>query len=181
MDTRKAHAGWIGVVICLGALGCATTHVRTDHDQSANFTPYHTFALKTGQVLNEGLVDTRDTLTRGRIDNALNENLIEKGLRPVEQNQNPDVIVTYTARTVVVQDITPYWDWYANPWWNYQYRHGTLIIDVIDANTKKLVWRSVVQANDKDFRSASYIDKAVDKALKKYPAAGPVAAAEQPS
>ena len=46
-------------------------------------------------------------------------------------------------------------------------REGLLIIDVINANTKKLVWRSIARAEHKDFRKPENIEKAVDKALQK--------------
>ena len=49
---------------------------------------------------------------------------------------------------------------------------GTLVIDFIDANTNKLVWRAVARAENKDFRKQENIEKAVDKALEKYPAPG---------
>jgi hypothetical protein len=177
MKNGKMRIAWFGVgtLFVFGSLGCATTQVRTDHDPRADFSQYRTFVLKTGQVINEGIVDTRDTLTRERINSALKDELTGKGLQPVAHD--PDLIVTYTAGARTLQELTTYWGGsYADPSmadvWTNEYRQGTLVIDFIDAKTNRLVWRSIARADNKDFRKTENIDKAVDKALQKYPAPG---------
>jgi hypothetical protein len=165
-------AASIGALAVCAGLGCATTQVRTDHDPNARFSQYRTFALKRGQVVNEGMVDTRDTLTRDRINEALQQELAQKGLEPT--NLNPDLIVTYTAGTRTQQAYTSYWgDTYAYspmPYaWSTDYRQAILVIDFIDPNTDKLVWRSVARGGEKDLRKPENIEKAVDKALDKFP------------
>ena len=57
-----------------------------------------------------------------------------------------------------------------NDIWIDESTQGTLVIDFYDANTRKLVWRSVAKAEDKDFVKPEEIDKAVGEALKKFPA-----------
>src|SRR5438045_5578171 len=86
---------WIaGLAIC-ACMGCATTQVRTDQDPTAPLSRYKTFALKRGQVVNEGVVDSRDTLTRDRINEALQGELADKGVQ--RTNIKQDLIVTFTA------------------------------------------------------------------------------------
>lgn len=177
MKAGNTRLAWLGGVAVLLGMGCATTHVRTDHDPNARFSQYRTFALSQGQVINEGLIDQRDTLIKDRINTALKEELTSKGLEPT--NLNPDLIVTYTAGARTKQELTSYWgDTYAYtpmPYqWSTEYREGTLVIDLIDANTNKLVWRSVARAEDKDFRKPENIEKAVDKALDKFPGTSPI-------
>ena len=178
MERRRIGACWIGSILGLAVAACATTHVRTDHDPRANFAGYRTFAVKEGQVVNNGVVDPHDTLVRDRINAALRQELAHKGLQSA---QNPDLIVTYTAGARSRREVEAVWadqdiGWYpvptyGNDVWVEMEPESTLVIDVIDARTNKLVWRSVAEADNKDFRSAKNIRKAVDKALENYPEA----------
>jgi hypothetical protein len=152
--------------------GCATTRVATDHDPNANFAGFRTFAVKTGQVVNNGVVDPRDTLVRDRIDSAITNQFANKGMQP--SIERPDLIVTYTAgaRTRAELDLDPLDSSspnYHDLDWSDTFRSGTIVIDVIDANTRKLVWRSVASADNQNFRSADFINKAVAEALENYP------------
>jgi hypothetical protein len=186
---------WIGgLAICAG-IGCAATQVRTDHDAAAPMARYRTFALKRGKIVNEGVLDSRDTLTRDRINEALEEKLAQKGLQPT--NLNPDLIVTFTAGERTRRKVTTfpgeayavdgYWSAGPGPgYWNIPYggsaystapyrwitnsRQGVIVIDLIDANTNKLVWRSTARAEDVDFRKPKNIERTVGKALDKLPA-----------
>ena len=168
------------VMIAAFCCGCATTQISTDHDPRADFADYRTFAVQSGQVLRNGRVDAHDTLMRDRIDGALKNGFQAKGLET--ETKNPDLIVTYVAgaQTYVAPD-TGAWgygdyayglgDSYGDG--TYQFQEGSLLIDVIDARTKKLVWRSVALDDDRDFRSAKYIASTVNEALKTYPAPRP--------
>ncbi len=171
---RVKHVYGLAVLITAASSSCATTQISTDHDPRADFADYRTFAVKSGQVLRNGRVDPRDTLMRDRIDGALANEFLEKGL--AADTQNPDLIVTYTAgaQTFLEPD---------NDGWGYDgygfgddydglydVQEGSLLIDVMDAHTKKLVWRSVATAEDENFRSPQIIASTVNEALKKYPA-----------
>jgi hypothetical protein len=175
MDLKNTWTAWLGgLAVCTG-LGCATTHVQTERAPNANFAGYRTFALSQGRVYNEGRPDKRDTLVRDRIDSALRTELSEKGLQAT--NLNPDLIVTYTAGARTMAEVVPNPEAYTlgampAPWLS-EYREGTLVIDLIDANTKQLVWRSYARAEDKNFRKPENLEQAVDKALEKFPAPAP--------
>ena len=93
---RTATAACMGALAVCAGLGCATTHVRTDHDPSAPMSQYRTFALKQGKVVNEGIVDQSDTLTRDRVNEAVQKELSQKGLQAT--NLNPDLIVHVHCR-----------------------------------------------------------------------------------
>jgi len=180
----------------IGVGGCATTHVSTDYDRQAQFGQYRTFALQRGTVTNNGVADPKDTLLRDRIDSAVAAEMNEKGLR--YDQANPDLIVTYSAGTDIRQELVyspdwtwgwgPYWSWSGSAFWPYGFygvpygayddnvwvdtqREGKIAIDVFDADTHKLVYRTEARADDKNFRNPDHIRKAVDKALAKYPPA----------
>jgi hypothetical protein len=188
METkRRTRLAWSAAVLGVAAFaGCATTQVKTDWDKQANFSQYRTFAIQAGKVVPapgsvEAADQQPDTLVLSRIDTALQNDLVSKGLRPVQQN--PDMIVTYTAGARNKQEVVSNWDgfgWGFGPGWGYgpyyndvwvdQYPQATLVIDLIDANTKKVVFRAVAKADDKNIRNPKFIQSAVDKALAKYPA-----------
>jgi hypothetical protein len=158
--------------LAAAAAGCASTTVRTDSDPRVNLAQYDTFALRRGQVLVNGVADNRDTLVRDRVESALGQELQQKGLEP--SAQNPDLIATYTAGARSVAEFEDDWDGvvYGGPRgaWVDEYTRGTLLIDLIDPKTNKLVWRAIVDmGEDEDLRSAENIRKAVDKAFEKYP------------
>lgn len=56
---------------------------------------------------------------------------------------------------------------------NYKYEEGILIIDFVDAKTKKMFWRGTAKANvenvDTPEKSWTIIKAAVNEILKKYP------------
>ena len=65
------------------------------------------------------------------------------------------------------------------PWWGggygaasvETYIDGTLIVDLYDASTKKMVWRGVATAtaSDKPSKNAAKMNKALDKMFEKFP------------
>jgi hypothetical protein len=159
-------------LLLVAIAACATTRVTTDRDPNANFAQYKSFGVKSGKVVQNGVVDPSDTLVMDRIENALTAGFQHKGLQT--SPDKPDLIVTYTAgakeKTELVNDGGGWYDYgYDDLDWTEQYRQGTLVIDVVDSGTKKLVWRAVAVADDENFRSDKVLKKAVDSALAKYP------------
>ncbi len=68
-----AH-GSRGVALACAALAytaCSTIDVRTDYAHGTDFGRYRTFALEKGAIVAQGVPDTRNTLVRDRIDRAL--------------------------------------------------------------------------------------------------------------
>jgi hypothetical protein len=192
-DTGKSgRRGLVGLLLTMVA-GCATTQVSTDLDPRVNFTAYETFDVAPGRVINEGREDPGDTLVRDRIDAALTTELAEKGMQSDEQQ--PDLIVRYTAEMYTQPEVhvdapwsasvyygspfyDPFWGGYWGPYAypygagysTYDVTRGRMVIEVIDADSQKLVYRAEARAEDKNFRSFDYIRKAVDKAMKSFPA-----------
>lgn len=171
--------------------GCNTGDgptVRTDYDKHVNFAQFHTFAFQKGRIVTRlGTPDSNNTLVDGRIRDAVVNQLSAKGLRL--STQSPDLVATYVAGARSKQEIqdlgpTPYsGDYFGGPFgferggfygagfdqfYVNNYTQGTLILDLIDPHTKKLVWRAyVTQAIDRP--DAKTINNAVAAALKQYP------------
>jgi hypothetical protein len=179
MNGRKpSMIGLAAGIACCAALGCATTSVKTDHDPTANFPKYRTFTVAKTKVVTDGESDPNNTLVADRINAAIQDELMQKGLKPAAQAQ-PDLLVAFTAGNRTRRELDGVWmsyGWYVpagdgNDVWIDETHEGTLVIDFIDANTRKLVWRSVAKVDDQMLVEPDVIEKAVDKALKKFPTA----------
>ncbi len=169
--------------------GCAGAQVKTDADEDADFSRYRSYALQRGRVLSdEAAPNVSDNpLLEERIQQAIARELARKGLEPTDPSR-ADLIATYTASARTRQELEtvapavpgfePYDEWYWGPGyedvWVDEYREGTLVIDLIDANTRKLVWRAIARAKSQDFADAEFIRGTVDDAIEKYPAPGAV-------
>jgi len=127
--------------------------VSSDYDKSVNFDQYKTFALYNSDSIHDAI----SPLNQQRILNAVKSEMAKKGFQ--ESASTPDVWVNVTAvleNRVAVSSTTDYYGYggmYRPYYWgggmssattNYNVQHykdGSLIIDVIDANSKKLVWQ----------------------------------------
>ena len=159
-------------------LGCGpTSEVFTDYDRSANLDDYNTFGwlpLTAIEGRNNPLY--YNELNDKRIKTAVGNQLEN---RSYTFSENPELLIHYHIiiddKTIVRTD--PY-GYYYGPYWMrtevnvYEYREGTLIIDLMDADTNSLVWRgwitSFLKNNDPEKMEES-IDKAVRMMFSKYP------------
>ncbi len=149
--------------------------VSSDYDKSVNFDQYKTFAL----YKSDSIHDAISPLNQQRIVNAVKDEMVKKGFQ--ENTGNPDVLVNITAilqNRVAVSSTTDYYGYggmYRPYYWgggmgsattNYnvqQYKDGSLIIDVIDANSKKLLWQGT--GNKEIDKPAKDPDTVIPKAI----------------
>ena len=116
-----------------------------------------------------------------RVKKAVDAELAAKDLQ--RNSQHPDLLI---AEHLTKKDKVEVGDWGYNhgPYWgewrtdeisSYDSEEGTLILDFVDAGTKKIVWRgnakSDIQWVDTPEKSESLINKAVQNILQKYPPA----------
>jgi len=173
-----------GALWCAALAGCATVSVATDYDHAADFSSYHTFRIGGGHLVHEGVADDANTLVKERIENALRAALQGKGLHEAAENADLQVGYYGGARTRTEVEGMPaygpgpgfgpfwmggWWDPSYNDWWARTYNEGTLIIDLVDARTKRLVWRAYAQAEIQIPVSDQKVREAVDKAFQNFP------------
>jgi hypothetical protein len=165
------------------AASCATVSVKTDFDSGADFSRYRTFQMIGGTLLIDGHPDNHNTLVLDRIRGAISAQAMQRGLQLVESGGDLAVSFVAGGRTVTEVEATgpygagygPYWGmrgWWGpmyTDWWTRTYTRGTLIIDLMDARTSKLVWRAYAQADVNSPDARELINKAVKKAFERYP------------
>jgi hypothetical protein len=158
----------------LGTIVCAQS-VTYDFDRSANFTRFKTYAWVRGS-------DLSDQLNHQRIVRAVDAQLSARGFSKVEAAANPDVLVAYHASfdrnleinasglggyrlagprsgTARVEEIVV----------------GTLAIDLVDGQTRNIVWRGMatkeLDAKASPEKKEKNINRAAEKIFKNYPPA----------
>jgi hypothetical protein len=140
-------------------------HVNTDSDPSAPFTTYTTYAWTPG-------TPSLISLTEQRIHAGVNAQLEGKGMMQVGANPNLYVASHVTTQAVPQVIANGFGPWGFGGVATVQtYMEGTLVVDLYDANTRKMVWRGVATAtvSEKPQKNAAKIDKALAKMFQHYP------------
>ena len=136
---------------CVLALACASYGVRTDYDLETDFSEFESYRWLEPPPARDPRLE--NDLIRKRIRRAVDDELAAKGLTPREAGE-PDLFVTYHAIIERKVDIetTHYGYGYRRYGSRYsevyarEYEVGTLIIDLVDADSRELVWRGSGQA-----------------------------------
>jgi hypothetical protein len=174
----------------LALTACASVDVRTVTSPDANLGALRTFNVMSNPKPSPPYVQsTNDPMLVNSISNrALRTDLV-KGFenRGYVLADNPDFAVAYYASTRQKLDVT-YWD-YGYPfypeWWDgapdfapydptvSQYTEGTVIVDVINPDTKELLWRGrgVATVSDEEAQYEQDLWKTVTAILEKFPQA----------
>lgn len=173
---RTRIATLIAGVALLGTITFAQS-INYDFDTSANFAAFKTYSWVRGASL-------PDALNHDRIVSAINAQLASKGLRVVEAMANPDLLVAYHAafdRDLQVTGFSSGWGGYRFPGSGTGVARtdeiitGTLIVDMVDAETRTIVWRGTatkeVNVNAKPAQREKNINRAAEKLLKNFPPA----------
>ena len=123
------------------ALACSTLSTNADYDPATDFSKYKTWDLKN---------DIKNELLARRIETAVNNELSKKGM--TRDTRNPDVWVAVHGSLSKQTQIHTYdTGWGYGYGWRYgggmststvtEVPVGTLIVDLVDAGKKELVWR----------------------------------------
>jgi hypothetical protein len=185
---RKATVHASVILLAVLALGaCSTMTVSTDYDKTASFAAYKTFDFIPAQ-------EVKNPLIRQRIEDAITAQLVAKGL--TRSSDNPDLLIAGHGKlsSETHFDTTSFGygmgGWGGGYWGGYggygayggmgssttvarEVPVGTLIIDLVDAKEKKLIWQAVAsdtldtnaRADERDYR----INKAMEKIFSGYP------------
>ena len=185
MQTRMRQIA-LGMGLILAA-GCAGQQVTTDYSPATSFSQFKTFAL----------VSSPDTaaaqqLLDQRVRNAVQAQLTTKGLTPTDR-ENADLYVGYGMVDKTHRQVYSYndgWGWGGGWGWRYYrwgvawpmtiqrrvetYTDGTVVVNLVDAKTKKVVWEGEVPdvvnlPVDNPVRATKEVDAAVTKLFTKYP------------
>lgn len=161
-------------IAMLGTIAVAQT-VNYDVDRAADFSRFKTYSWAAGTRL-------ADELNHKRVVRAIDTQLMLKGMTLVEPNERPDVLVAYHASFDKNLQIDVFGSGWGGPRFGgmrsgiattQEIVTGTLVVDVMDANRKSMVWRGVaskeLNPTAKPERREKDINKAAEKLFKNYP------------
>ncbi|GAB2590748.1 DUF4136 domain-containing protein [Spirosoma areae] len=173
--------------VCLVALS-AKCQINVDYDHTVDFGQYKTFAFAPGKAMRQlGVKDNDSTFINKNIQETVTQILSKKGLSFA--NNNADITITFIAGAKEKKEIENYigspqfgfgygqqfygaggwWGPSWNNWWVNQYEQGTLILDIYDTKTNELVWRAYAVSNITNFNEQKFVDREVNRALKRFP------------
>lgn len=170
--TRKAMS-MIAMAISLACISFAQ-EIKTDYDRNANFSQYKTFSFEKIQAKSPLWVD--------RISSAVSAALAAKGLIQISSGGDISIVALEMIRDQ--QTLNTFYDNSGGGWgWRWgggfgqatttteTYRVGTLVVDLFDTKSKKLIWRGSASdaLSDKSSKNIKKLDKAVEKLFSQFP------------
>lgn len=183
---------WGMLVLLLSS--CTTVPVDIDYDESVAFSSLHNFAWApdTPPKTNNPKIDS-DTLLHDRLHGEIENWFFAHGYAKTPPNY-AHFLVTYRVllenRTAISSYSGYYgypmgwgWGYYGRPYWgmsyaypmqySYDYQLATLVIDLLNPNTRKLMWRGSVSYEVEESPSPQEKREktvwAVRQILQKYP------------
>ena len=178
--------GFAATIFSMATLaGCATSMTVSSHvEHGLDLSRYRTFDWGPADALPAGDVRLdRNPFFTDRVQGAVEKGLAARGFRLVARGEPADLLIHYHANIAQRLNVT-----HANPNDTYgycsqadcptdvvEYEAGTLVIDIIDAQTNTLIWRGWAQNSVKDLLGkqdvmAKTIDEAVTRMLLRLPA-----------
>ena len=170
---KTQHKIFVSAAIALlAATASFAQDVKTDYDRSTDFSQYKTYSWEK--------VQTQDQLLVDRIKEAVNTALAAKGWTQVPSGGN--VAIVAIEMTKNQQTLNTFYDGFGGGWrWGGgfgnattttdNYKVGTLVVDLFDANSKKLIWRgsSSDTLSSKSDKNIKNLDKGVEKMFDHFP------------
>jgi hypothetical protein len=165
----------VGLAAVVAATSAAAQDVTWDYAKGTDFTRLKTYAWTAGHPL-------ADPLNHQRIVSAIEAQLAAKGFTKVDPAEHPDAMVAYHAnfaRNFELNEFGSGWGGFhfggtwTNRAWVEEIVVGSLVVDIVDANTSTIVWRGAASKDIDPLAKPGTRDKqvkrAVEKLFKHYP------------
>jgi hypothetical protein len=168
----------IVAAVLLAAIVAAAQEVRSDYDHGYDFSKIHTFSVKIGTPWG-------NPLNEERARSATVQQLTAKGWKETDEAQADAQVVIHGARSTKQTFDSMYdgasWSGYGWEGWgtpdthattgSREIRVGTLVVDVFDAKTKKLIFRGMGEdeISDQPEQNRKKIDAGAEKMFRNFP------------
>jgi hypothetical protein len=174
MDMRRMVMVAVAALTCSAAFG---QDVKVDFDREADFSRLQTFRVKIGTSWN-------NSISEERFIDSFEKALTSRGWRKVDAD--PDAVVVLHGATEVKRTLNTFYSdmgGYGGYGWHGwggmgsstttedEYTVGTLVVDIFDADTKKLVFRGQAsdEVSNKPEKNIKKIEKVTKKMFAKFP------------
>ncbi len=163
------------LVLVLTGVAAFAQDITYDFDRTADFSRYRTYAWVRG-------TEVPDQFNHVRIVQALDAQLASHRMVRVDAAARPDVFVAYHAVLGTEVEVSGF----SNGWGGYRFGPGvsrnvraqeilvgTLVVDIVDARTRTIVWRGVaekdIDVNAKPEKRDRNIRRAATRLFAHYP------------
>lgn len=144
--------------------------VSVNYNHEVDFSQFHTYAWGSN---NANAI--KDSILAQVAQQDINAAMQSKGLTMVQENQNPDLLLTANGG---MREQTSWNAWGMRGWGGgmgsitpEQNVVGTMIVDLFNAKSQELVWRGIAEntLNNKGSKNQEMVRKAIDKMFKQWP------------
>lgn len=165
---KRSTSFLIGV--CLMTVAALGQQVSVNYNHEVDFAQFHTYAWGSN---NANAI--KDSILAQVAQQDINAAMQSKGLTMVQENQNPDLLLTANGG---MREQTSWNAWGMRGWGGgmgsitpEQNVVGTMIVDLFNAKSQELVWRGIAEntLNNKGNKNQEMVHKAVDKMFKQWP------------
>jgi hypothetical protein len=178
----------IGAVALFTAACGYSIKTATDYNRNVRFSNYHSFYIMKGNSSGNPLMDQRATAD---VESAL----AAKGWSKVPEGQGQAAVVVHAA-TKTKHTYETLYDGFGGGWgWRRRwggmgmggattyvqdYKVGTLVVDIFDAQTKEAIWHGSASdaLSDNASSNAKATEQAVDKMFTSFPPGSPATPAQ---
>ena len=185
---QKARVlGLLGLVSLLLLVGCYKVRVRTDWDSAVEYSTFQRYHWLEPPVREDASPFADNDLLRKKLRVAIETALDDRGFRSVETAEEADFLVTWDLtleEQFRVNGVRSGGYYGRGSYWGgglygtssvRAYQESTLLIDLLEAGTGKLVWRGwgsgIVETRDRD-RSQKRLNDGVRQILAHFPPGG---------
>jgi len=165
---KKLTSFLIGM--CLVTVAAVGQQVSVNYNHDVDFSQFHTYAWGSN---NANAI--KDSILAQVAQQDINAAMQSKGLTLVQENQNPDLLLTANGG---MREQTSWNAWGMRGWGGgmgsitpEQNVVGTMIVDLFNAKSQELVWRGIAEntLDNKGSKNQEMVRKAVDKMFKQWP------------
>ncbi len=180
-SVRNLISGLAIIILLVSLTGCSSLTVKYDYDQDAHWAKYRTYGwMEKTQQNTDPTSPVADTgLFQQRVQASVNLVMAD---RRITTSADPDLLVIYHLGSAEKIQVTDWGYRYSDYYWGYggrqidvyQFTEGTLVIDLVDAETQQLVWRGtgtkvIDQTQDSPEVMQDRLNKIVNKIMESFP------------
>lgn len=163
---------FLPVLVSLAPIGCSGIDVSSDYDPATDFAAFSTYAWLSKPAAELPGSPLVSELLLERVRHAVDSELSAKGMRVVPEEAASLLVTEHLSIEERIQFNDPYYSFDMVQ----TYEEGTLLIDLVDADSRELLWRGIGQTRLRELPTPEEreqrVQEVVSAILAQYPPKG---------
>lgn len=179
---KKIKLRLLNTLFALILTSCSTVKFYADYNEETDFTNYNSYSKIIWNIDNDSIVNS---ITKEKVINAIRQELDTRAIKENKLNSDISISINFIRKDKIgTSSYTNYGGYYGygyyrpmgyttTNYYNYTYTEGSIVIDIFDEKTKKLIWQGTAK---QDFNSnvnpnltTEKINYIIQKIFAKYP------------